>query len=342
MCIACGNKVCSCPSVPPATIGRMSKELDIAETEDLFSFETLERNQEGKTVSAQVLSEVGGLEAIVEKLPLDRGQINSSLILVCLKLAGKLEELDQNEIAKQLNDFALKLGSVKAEAGSIANTDGLAEMINVLSEAFRQIIKMGETETISEQDGLGYQVVRTAGSFKVLIVGANSVDDPRINIDQEVNKIKEAIRRSNSKDSIDLDLEVGITVDRFRRSLLEKEYDIIHFCGHGSKGVIGFVNENNESVDVHLEVLRTYIDKYPSIKVVILNCCSSLSEINEPIGPFTIGMDKKVRDEDAIRFSVGFYDALCLGYEFKRAVEEGKANVQLTGTDDFPIKVLGL
>ena len=175
-----------------------------------------------------------------------------------------------------------------------------------------------------------------------MLVGANSGDDQRINIDQEVNKIKEAIRRTDSRDSIDLDLEVGITVDIFRRCLLEKDYDIVHFCGHGSKGVIVFVNENNEPIDVALDDLRTYLENYPTIKAVILNCCGTLEGVDKPIGPVTIGMDKPVGDKDSIRFSVGFYDALCLRKEFDRAVQEGIANVKLAGTDDFPIKILRL
>ena len=47
LCTACGNKICACPNVPEATIGRMSKELDIVETEKLFTLDALSRQQEG-------------------------------------------------------------------------------------------------------------------------------------------------------------------------------------------------------------------------------------------------------------------------------------------------------
>src|SRR5207247_6255444 len=30
LCIACGGRVCICPTVPPATVGRMAKEMPIS------------------------------------------------------------------------------------------------------------------------------------------------------------------------------------------------------------------------------------------------------------------------------------------------------------------------
>lgn len=36
LCLACGHRVCVCPSIPKATVGRMAKELDIGAAENLF------------------------------------------------------------------------------------------------------------------------------------------------------------------------------------------------------------------------------------------------------------------------------------------------------------------
>jgi hypothetical protein len=36
LCVQCGSKVCSCPAIPSATIGRMAKEADISAQEQPF------------------------------------------------------------------------------------------------------------------------------------------------------------------------------------------------------------------------------------------------------------------------------------------------------------------
>jgi hypothetical protein len=36
LCVQCGSKICACPAVPAATVGRMAKELDISNIEKPF------------------------------------------------------------------------------------------------------------------------------------------------------------------------------------------------------------------------------------------------------------------------------------------------------------------
>src|SRR5690348_11931981 len=56
LCIACGARVCICPTVPPATVGRMAKEMPISASpiSDADAFDA-----EGRGIAEQVLESVG-------------------------------------------------------------------------------------------------------------------------------------------------------------------------------------------------------------------------------------------------------------------------------------------
>ena len=44
LCVQCGYQVCICPSVPESTVGRMAKELDVEDLEDLFASDVEEKS----------------------------------------------------------------------------------------------------------------------------------------------------------------------------------------------------------------------------------------------------------------------------------------------------------
>src|SRR5262245_59545010 len=64
LCLQCGYEVCICPSVPESTVGRLSKELDLAAVDDLFRREAATSERRGREIAGRVLERVGGLRAI--------------------------------------------------------------------------------------------------------------------------------------------------------------------------------------------------------------------------------------------------------------------------------------
>jgi NTP pyrophosphatase (non-canonical NTP hydrolase) len=73
-CFACGNKICICPAVPAATIGRMSKELDLADDDRIFFRDAQAAQARGHDVALRVRRYVGSSEGLLNAIPLDRGE----------------------------------------------------------------------------------------------------------------------------------------------------------------------------------------------------------------------------------------------------------------------------
>ena len=89
-----------------------------------------------------------------------------------------------------------------------------------------------------------------------------------------------------------------------------------------------------------LTSLRELIERYSTVRCVILNSCHSASDLVGPIAPLTVGMDDSIADESAIEFSKGFYDAIGAGKNFEFAVEEGKSAARIKGVEAPSIVVM--
>ncbi len=94
LCVQCGHVVCVCPLVPEATVGRMAKELDLADMEDLFSLDHDHFCRQSIEISSNVLDRVGGYAGLIERSPFDRGDTNKALVLLCLRIADAVGETD--------------------------------------------------------------------------------------------------------------------------------------------------------------------------------------------------------------------------------------------------------
>jgi hypothetical protein len=114
---------------------------------------------------------------------------------------------------------------------------------------------------------------------------------------------------------------------------LEVKPRIVHFCGHGS-GTQGLVFENNagEQQLVSTEALADLFKLFKHrVECVLLNACYS-HEQAEAIGQhinYVIGMQQSIRDDVAIAFTVGFYEALSSGETIESAYELGRNRIQL-------------
>jgi hypothetical protein len=89
-----------------------------------------------------------------------------------------------------------------------------------------------------------------------------------------------------------------------------------------------------------LKSLRELIEKYSTVRCVLLNSCHSASSLSEAIAPLTVGMDDSIADESAIEFARGFYDAIGAGKDFEFAVSEGISSAKLKGVETPPIIVV--
>ncbi len=121
--------------------------------------------------------------------------------------------------------------------------------------------------------------------------------------------------------------------------LLKNGFDVIHFSGHSNAKSLVFQGEGGAADEVSMDAFAQALSDYP-VRCVVLNACSSIVNLTEPISPITIGMDAAIADEAAVEFSRGFYDALANGKSFARAFDEGKTALKLKGYDDSLVRMI--
>ena len=138
LCLQCGYEVCICPTVPESTVGRMAKELDLAPVEQLFSLDVSAAEQRGKEVGSSVLQELGGLPAIANQLPLDRGETNRAMVLLCLRLSDEVRPKN-SDLAEHLHNAAIRIATDTRSPGSRNHAEASAHVVELLSTVWPQL-----------------------------------------------------------------------------------------------------------------------------------------------------------------------------------------------------------
>ncbi|GAX39539.1 hypothetical protein NIES4075_04950 [Tolypothrix sp. NIES-4075] len=194
---------------------------------------------------------------------------------------------------------------------------------------------------------------------KILILSANPRNTDWLRLDEEIREIKTALRRSKYRDNFEVITEGAVRIDDLRRALLDCEPQIVHFSGHGTgnNGILknnsgelqqqreayrlnspsgGIALENN-SGEMQLVSTKSLADLFNTfqntIECVLLNACYSevqAEEIHKHIY-CVIGMERSIRDDAAIKFAQGFYDAIGAGRNYEDAFQLGCNNIDLNG-----------
>jgi nucleoside phosphorylase/NTP pyrophosphatase (non-canonical NTP hydrolase) len=154
LCMQCGYPVCICPSIPESTVGRMAKELDLTSLNELFALEHCEAEARGSQIGSSVLQELGGLPAIAHKLPLDRGEANRAMVLLCLRLSDEVKSKD-GKLASDLHDAAIRIAMDARVAGSRSHGTSSVAVVDALSSVWPLLSLAVIPEDNSLQSGLG-------------------------------------------------------------------------------------------------------------------------------------------------------------------------------------------
>lgn len=172
----------------------------------------------------------------------------------------------------------------------------------------------------------------------ILVLSANRKGTKPLRLDEEIREIEQGLQRSKKRDSFTFKSGQAVRDFDIHRSILDYEPQIIHFSGHGT-GESGLVFEDNigQQKLVDAQALAGLFELFAEqIECVVLNAC--YSEIQaEAIAQhidYVIGMSKEVGDSAAIKFAVGFYDALGAGRDFEFAYKLGCAAIRMAGISE--------
>jgi hypothetical protein len=168
---------------------------------------------------------------------------------------------------------------------------------------------------------------------KILVLASSPVNQARLRLDKEFREIDEGLRRANKRDQFQLEQKWAIRPDDLRRALLDIEPQIVHFSGHGA-GDDGIVveDENGKSKLVTTEALSSLFELCADhVECVLLNACYSEIQADAIVKHinYVIGMSQAIGDTAAIKFAMGFYDALGAGKSVEIAYKFGCNAIQL-------------
>lgn len=156
--------------------------------------------------------------------------------------------------------------------------------------------------------------------INILLLASNPKNTSRLRLSEEFRDIRESIKLSNNQHDFNVFEGHAVRAKDLRRLILEKSPHIIHYSGHGESEGILLEDEQGNIHSIEGSVLEELFGLFSSINCVVLNSCYSASQANtlKKVVPYIIGMTNSIKDQSAIDFSIGFYDAIAS----KRTIED--------------------
>ncbi|WP_265276994.1 SAVED domain-containing protein [Nostoc sp. KVJ3] len=179
----------------------------------------------------------------------------------------------------------------------------------------------------------------------ILILASSPTNTARLRLDREMREIDAGLRRAKQREQFTLEQKWAVRPDDLRRALLDYNPQIVHFCGHGA-GYQGLVLENDvgEAQFLPTNALASLFKLFANrgVECVVLNACYAevqAEAISQHIN-YVMGMSDEISDDAAVKFAIGFYDAVGAGWSYEDAYELGCNAIALEGIPEELTPVL--
>lgn len=179
----------------------------------------------------------------------------------------------------------------------------------------------------------------------ILILASSPTNTARLRLDKEMREIDAGLRRAKQRDQFTLEQKWAVRPDDLRRALLDYNPQIVHFCGHGA-GNQGLVLENNvgEAQFLPTNALASLFKLFANrgVECVVLNACYAevqAEAISQHVN-YVMGMSDEISDDAAVKFAIGFYDAVGAGWSYEDAYQLGCNAIALEGIPEELTPVL--
>jgi len=187
-------------------------------------------------------------------------------------------------------------------------------------------------------------MLRSEQRKKVLVLAANPRSQQPLRLEEEVREIEAGLRRSKHRESFSLEQRWAVRTRDLHQALLDVEPNIVHFSGHGARtGELYLEDDGGQPQPVSSAALANLFQLFADqIQCVILNSCYSEKQadaISLHI-PHVIGMSSAIGDKAAIKFAIGFYDAIGSGRSIDFAHKIGCSAIELDGLGEHLTPIL--
>ena len=169
---------------------------------------------------------------------------------------------------------------------------------------------------------------------------------PALDVGAERERLEEALRPHLDSGRVELKWLDEVTWTGVHRKLLEEQWHVLHFVGHGTydvetdEGVLAFVGRDGRADYVTASSLADLLDEAePTPRLVVLNSCQSGAGSTTDLFSGTAAalahsgiravaaMQFSISDTAAIEFARGFYTALAHGRGIDEAVRSGRIGI---------------
>lgn len=178
-------------------------------------------------------------------------------------------------------------------------------------------------------------------NITILFLSSSPDDVIKLRVDKEVRKIEEGFEASKLRERIKLTKKEAVKQETITKAMLDIDPDFVHFSGHGEKDGILIENENGTSELFPKEGLDKLFNLFKdNTKCIFLNACYSEAQAKtiSKNSIYVIGMNDSIDDDVAIKFSIGFYQAIGAGKDIEFAFQMGLVLIsQFASGKDTPV-----
>jgi hypothetical protein len=183
--------------------------------------------------------------------------------------------------------------------------------------------------------------------LRVLAMIADPSDQARLDIAAERQRLLNALAPLEQLGLLKLRWVEGQTVQDLHQALLQRDWHIFHFIGHGAfdprqqEGVLALANERGNTHLLSATDLGRLLAQRPSLRLVVLNSCQGATGNRQDLFsstaatlaskgiPAVLAMQYEISDQAAIDFTRGFYNSLAVGLPVDSAVTQARTAISV-------------
>jgi hypothetical protein len=194
------------------------------------------------------------------------------------------------------------------------------------------------------EDAMAQIAPPKAEKLRVLYLTASS--DGSLRVDEEIRRVKAAVRASTHRDLIDIEHLPAATPSDLLDGLARHRPHVVHFSGHASSDMLVFDSGGDTQGPGHQLDASLFaralgaVDAPPQL--VVLNACDSQGHYAwlRDVVPFVVSMTASIGDTDAITFATRFYTAIAEGQSIQGALNLARVQMLFTGLADDQVPAL--
>src|SRR5262245_5504603 len=163
-----------------------------------------------------------------------------------------------------------------------------------------------------------------------------------LDVDREREKMEKALGDLEREGVVKLEAMKEATLVALQEQLLQDEYHVFHFIGHGEfiqdagGGQLLFDGPGGPSQRVTGKDLGVFFLSHASLRLAVLNACEgAMADRDNAFAgvaqrliqqqlPAVIAMQREITDDAAIAFTGGFYRAVARGYQIEAALAQAR------------------